>query len=484
MNFIVSKTVVKQSLAAHSVIGLVVGVLMYLICLTGTLAVFAEAFERWEQPGIAEFYHYDAAMISRAWQQFIDRVEEVPESLYVIFPTDDLPRMHVSGGEQEWYMQPDGALSEPPKDGWTAMLKALHISLHLPETPGVMLVSAVGAMLLALIISGVLAHPRIFKDAFRLRRGGNRRLEQADLHNRLSVWALPFHLMIALTGAVFGLVGLLIFVAATAFYQGDSDALIADVYGSDPVIDAPVQPLNVAAALATLAEQAPTAEPIYIVAHNIGSRQQYMEIAATLPGRLIYSEIYRFAADGRYLGDQGFADGPLARQLVYSVYRIHFGWFGGLWVKAAYVLLGLAMTVVSVSGVNIWLARRARRDWINALWCGTVWGVPLALCCSAFFNVIMGLSAVGFFIISWLACLVFCCFSADEQRSAIYLKRAIAVGLCSLTIAYAMVFSAQINSGVFFGLSAALIITAATLALAGIKNSPLKQPATGASDNH
>jgi hypothetical protein len=34
-----------------------------------------------------------------------------------------------------------------------------------------------------------MAHPRIFKDAFRLRIGGSVRLEQADLHNRLSVWA-------------------------------------------------------------------------------------------------------------------------------------------------------------------------------------------------------------------------------------------------------------------------------------------------------
>ena len=44
---------VRRSLDAHSAIGLVVGAVMYLICLTGTLAVLMESFERWEQPHIS-----------------------------------------------------------------------------------------------------------------------------------------------------------------------------------------------------------------------------------------------------------------------------------------------------------------------------------------------------------------------------------------------------------------------------------------------
>lgn len=52
-------------------------------------------------------------------------------------------------------------------------------------------------------------------------------------------------------------------------------------------------------------------------------------IAAMLPGRLVYSEIYRFTLDGEYINHQALSDGPAGRQLAYSVYRLHFGQFGG-----------------------------------------------------------------------------------------------------------------------------------------------------------
>ena len=37
---------------------------------------------------------------------------------------------------------------------------------------------------------------------------------------------------------------------------------------------------------------------------------------------------------------------------------LHFGWFAGLPVKIAYLLLGFALCAVTWSGVTIWLARR------------------------------------------------------------------------------------------------------------------------------
>ena len=86
-------------------------------------------------------------------------------------------------------------------------------------------------MLCALIISGLVAHPKIFKDAFNFRTKGSRHLEQADIHNGLSVWGVPFHLMIAITGAYFGLALPILAVFADARYDGDREAVIASVFG-------------------------------------------------------------------------------------------------------------------------------------------------------------------------------------------------------------------------------------------------------------
>ena len=56
---------VKNSLSAHSWLGLLVGALMYAICLSGALLVFHAELEQWEQPDVAEFAQIDVNGTSR-----------------------------------------------------------------------------------------------------------------------------------------------------------------------------------------------------------------------------------------------------------------------------------------------------------------------------------------------------------------------------------------------------------------------------------
>lgn len=390
---------------AHSAIGLAVGALMYIICLTGSLAVFYPEFERWEQPNIAEYQDFPASSVSQAYQQYAETVKRPEKSVYVVLPTKEVPRAHLSDGEQEWWLNQNGTFSESINKPWTEMLQELHIYLHLPKTLGIVIVSFLGVLLAHLIISGVLTHSRIFKDAFTLNWGGTGQKQQIDLHNRLSVWGLPFHAMIAITGAFFGLVSILILIAAAAFYDNDRAALIADIYGEEPIIThAPA--LNVERSLANMAIADKQATPIYLVVQNMGSEQQFVEIAATLPERLIYSELYQFHADGSYIGQQGMANGPIGRQVVYSVYRLHFGHFGNIAVKFIYLILGLALTYISVSGINMWLNKRGRVDNINYLWCGFVYGTPLALSAALMTTVFINASPYWCFWLILASCLI------------------------------------------------------------------------------
>jgi hypothetical protein len=94
-------------------------------------------------------------------------------------------------------------------------------SLHLPRSWGGFIVGLTGVALLSLI-SGILSHPRVLRDAFHLRLGGSRRLQEADLHNRLGVWALPFHVIVSLTGALLGLSTIIVGALAMLLYRGDT----------------------------------------------------------------------------------------------------------------------------------------------------------------------------------------------------------------------------------------------------------------------
>lgn len=382
MNIKPSNKLVKNSLNAHTWIGLTVGVLMYLVCLSGAIVVFFEEFERWEQPNVEEYLDYNPQLIAEAVKNFQVKADKTPDSIYVVLPNEAVPRIHVAGDGKEWFVNKDGSLGEKVKEGWTHMLKGLHIKLHLPQTLGLIIVGSLGAMLCALIISGLIAHPRIFKDAFTLRIGGNKRLEQADLHNRLSVWGTPFYLMIGVTGAFIGLVSILIAVAAPAYFDGDREAVVAEVYGGDPLIKNGAGEINYQRAFDELKKVEPDASPIYLVVQKANTDKQYLEIAATLPGRFVYSEMYRFKTDGSFIDYQHLSDGSVGQQVAYSVYRLHFGHFDNGWIKILYGVLGLALTVIAASGINIWLARRKFRSFVNDAWVAIVWGTPLALAAS------------------------------------------------------------------------------------------------------
>lgn len=142
-------------------------------------------------------------------------------------------------------------------------------------------VSAFGALRCGLIVSGIVAHPKFFKEVFLLRLDGSRRLEQADLRIRFSVWSPPLHLMIDMTGAWFGLAAGVTLVLASARFNDDTDVVAAWMYGAEPKLQQAIQPLGITRALEALAVIAPEATPVYTtVEEAVRPAKQYMIVGA------------------------------------------------------------------------------------------------------------------------------------------------------------------------------------------------------------
>jgi len=411
-----------------------VGALMYAVCLSGTLAVFFPEFERWEQPYADEFRDYDPVALEQTFNQAMGNEVAVTPHMYLVLPTEEVPRARIANENESWFLTPGGQLGEKENNAWTEMLLDLHLYLHLPHSWGMILVSALGAILFGLVISGVFAHPRMFRDAFNLRLKGQRLLEQVDLHNRLSVWALPFHIMIGITGAYFGLALPILAVVSSAMYDGDRDAVIESVFGSEPVLEQQAGEFGIARALEQMPALAPGAEPLFITFHDAGEDSQQFGISAAHPGRLIYSENYLFDASGTFLRTDGFLDSEVGRQVVYSIYRLHFGHFFGLPVKIGYFLLGLALTVVSVTGINIWLARRKHRDRINDTWVAIVWGLPIGLVLAAISRFGWDAPTAGIVWGSILAACIPTFWLADEKRARCWLLNVLGATCIALVL--------------------------------------------------
>ncbi|WP_299309031.1 PepSY-associated TM helix domain-containing protein [uncultured Croceicoccus sp.] len=380
------KSLVQRALSGHAAIGLIAGALIYLIAVTGTLVVVLEQWQRWEQPDIAE----SAGLTPQAAQASIPNVraqeaDMTPTAhLYIRMPNAALPRPVVTTDNKAWYIDGEGRIAGREGHSWTEMVAALHYNLTLPVIWGMILVGALGVALAALLVTGVVAHPKIFKDAFRLRARAEPQLARTDWHNRLGVWTLPFTLMVTLTGAFIGLSYTSVGTLAQSYTGGAMDPVYATIFGAEPEHDpAPAPMANIARAMETVAARFPDAEPTYIVVHDPMTQGQFVQVIAEHPRQLIYGEVYSFDGAGSYLGKVGLSDGALGRQAAASTYNLHFGNYAGLPVQLAYIAFGIALCVITATGTTMWLRKRRRKGHdiarMAAAWAMTVWGIPLVL---------------------------------------------------------------------------------------------------------
>jgi uncharacterized iron-regulated membrane protein len=379
-------TFVQRALAGHAAIGLLACAILYIIALSGSIVVIHDRLQRWEQPSIAEMQALSPAAAQAGMIAALSLEQGKPRTthLYIRMPTDDLPRAVVTTDHAAWYINEKGGIAGREAHSWTEFVIAMHEYLHLPTTIGLIVVGAFGVALVALVLTGVLAHPRIVRDAFRLRTRHDPQIARADWHNRLGVWTLPFVLAVALTGAFIGLANVGATVLARAYSGGDVDKIYAPIFGQERRANAaPASLPDIAAALISLQSRASNARPTYVIAHDPGTRGQHVQIIAEHPRRLIYGETYAFDAAGHWRGAVGLSDGPLGQQAAASAYNLHFGNFGGLAVELAYMAFGLSLCVVTATGTMLWLQKRQRRgyrdDRLRAAWCVVIWGTPILI---------------------------------------------------------------------------------------------------------
>ena len=134
---------------------------------------------------------------------------------------------------------------------------------------------------------------------------------------------------------------------------------------------------------ATLIDKHPDATIETIVVQQIGTHGQLVHVTTRRASELNEAERHFFDGAGELLRTAGYDDGPAGLQWSGAMTALHYGSFGGWWLKLAYLILGVALTWITVTGVTIWLARwntkgRPRLHW-QRVWIAAVWSQPAAL---------------------------------------------------------------------------------------------------------
>ncbi len=405
---------VRAVLKGHSALGLAFAAIIYLVCITGSLAVFAAEFERWEHANAPRVTNASPEVVQRALETVLRGIRHEVEHAYIQLPRPDVPhlsvRVETPDGYKVWLADTDGSVKPAGGTPWTEFLTRLHINLHLPQVWGIFIVGLTGVALLSSLISGILAHPRIFRDAFQLRIGGSRRLQEADLHNRIGVWALPFHVIVSLTGALLGLTTLIVGVLGFALFQGDVDKVYTLFLPAEPTEDArPAPLLDLVPMWTEVTRLSPEGRiDLIMLEHPKEMGGAAMFLVDSDERRLASGDTFAFQRGGKLYYSRQAADNNLGENILASLGPLHFGWFGGGVVKVAYGLLGLGLSYLAAGGVLIWLARRRDKrrpaPRLERVWASVIWGQPVALATAALVAVIGGTQIpVSLLITSWAA---------------------------------------------------------------------------------
>ncbi|GHG03353.1 PepSY-associated TM helix domain-containing protein [Thalassotalea marina] len=370
--------VFKRILTSYTSLGLFIGALLYLICLTGTLAIFHPQFERWEQPNINEYKTLTVSGINKAFKEYQFAYPDFDSAVYLHFPSDELPRAHMSANGQKWWLNQDGSFSVFVSHPWTNTLRDLHVYLHIPETITALVISFITVVLLQLMLSDLSAHNRLIKDIFCRTFNSNEQAKQPTDNDKQYASNPPWYLLSALACIFFILTSVILYFSTLAFYQAKEEKEKEAMYLQSSVNNQKTK-LQLDKAFIRYQRIAPNSSPIYIAVKGMGSSNPKIEIAAIFSSKLSYSEIYQFSANGKLIDARGSNTRAVTKQSKFVAYQRHFNDFADVAFKVVYVMLGLTLCFICTKGVNKWLRKREVVDQITYQWTGFIFAVPCAL---------------------------------------------------------------------------------------------------------
>ena len=205
----------RQSMSGlHTWTGLLLGWVLYAMFLTGTVSFFKEELSQWMRPELPRFTQpLDPAVVAQRVADEIGRIApnasqwsiKLPDgrsnTVYAFWRTPGVGK-GAPGFGQDYFDPITGHRAEARGTLGGDFFYRFHFQFfYMPPFWGRLLAGLAAMSMLVAIVAGVITHKKIFTDFFTFRWGKGQR-SWLDAHNALSVFGLPFHVMITYTGLV------------------------------------------------------------------------------------------------------------------------------------------------------------------------------------------------------------------------------------------------------------------------------------------
>lgn len=358
----------------HTWSGLLLGWVLFVIFVTGTIAFWREGLNRWMRPELAPVER--PMRVLAGAQRFLQRSAADATTWYITLPDASSP-----GAQLFWIPPVKSSEARPHRgrrdnqaliDGTGAPVTAretrggeffyrFHFDLqYMPVVWARWLVGIAAMMMLVAILTGIVTHKKIFRDFFTLRRGRGQR-SWLDGHNATAVLALPFHLMMTYTGIV-TLMAMLMPWAVVANYT-DPATVSAALFPQAPVMERTGRavPLVDLARIVTDAERRLGGSAGFVTVSDPGDAAARVTVTRA-PTALLNTRTPAIAYDGTN-GVMVWRSPALggAAATVGVMIGLHAGRYADTALRWIYFLGGVAGCVMVASGLVLWTVKRRDR---------------------------------------------------------------------------------------------------------------------------
>ncbi|WP_308990873.1 PepSY-associated TM helix domain-containing protein [Mariniflexile litorale] len=369
----------------HTVSGIVISVVLYIIFFAGSFSFFRDEIVNWERNQSVE--------ITDDIQIDFDATLDTLKTRYNLYGRDIEIRKHyieqrigvsISASKDTlapkdakkrefFYLDTKDYSQNSYQDSYSLgeFLYRLHFLAQVPYPIGYYLSGFIAFFFLFAIITGVLVHwKKITSNFFLFRPLEKLKTLWTDAHTSLGMLGLPFQFIYAVTGAFFMIKLLLVAPNIAILYEGNQTKFYDDLEYSHPHFDLEKDTIQKAFNLNGYTEKTKTLWNDFNVTEmhifNYGNTNMHVLVN----GHLNYKNKFTGVGEAIYkvnsnvlvskkdpIESSTYLDG-----VKNTLFRLHFADYGGYALKLISFILGLISCFVIISGVMIWLVARDKKN--------------------------------------------------------------------------------------------------------------------------
>jgi uncharacterized iron-regulated membrane protein len=356
----------------HTWVGLIAGMVLFVAFYAGVITLFQREVTQWQKPDL----RLQATVTPDEYQTWLDRFialhPQAKNEFWMLLPSDKEPQLRFmwmetgngkgKHGGRKMATQADLDVGEVEKQNGSKLarlINEIHFSLAMPGMTGRTFLGVISLLYGLALVTGIVIHlPKLTKDFWLLRQQQGARRHWLDLHNLIGVISLPFHLIFAWTGAIWGLSALLYGLFNSAIFD-------QQLYGATGQTFMPMSSIQrtgiTQASLPAhvLLQKMPNSSELTLRSlhfKNYGDSAAQVEIVAQQEKQMSQSKwAVLNATTGEVLRDETGDSESLNHGMMMGLYSLHFGDFGGIAMRLIYAVLGIGGCFLFYSGNQLWI---------------------------------------------------------------------------------------------------------------------------------